>query len=127
VASRVSQMDEHLMWAAVPIVLLIVVLYIQLMERTKFSDGADGLHERLDVLEDSLSIVAQVLEKLPEIMPSFHLPQAHPLQALLEFLQMMRGEGEPSSEDAALRGPEGRFSDGDSSTEESSGAGESIP
>ena len=121
-------MDEQLLWAAVPIILLIIVLYIQLMERTKFSDGAEGLHERLDVLENSLSIVAQVLEKLPEIMPSFHLPQAHPLQALLEFLQVMRGEGEPSSEDAALRGPEGRFTDdGDSSAEESSGPGESIP
>jgi len=119
-------MDEHLMWAAVPIVLLIVVLYIQLMERTKFSDGADGLHERLDILEDSLTVVANVMSNLDQLVPSFHLPQQHPLQALLEFFQMMRNEGEPSNEGAALRDPEGRF-DGDSSAEESSGEGPPVP
>lgn len=122
-ASRVSQMDEHLLWAALPIVLLLVVLYIQLMERTKFSDGAGGLHERLDILEDSLTIVANVMSNLDQLVPSFHLPQQHPLQALLEFFQMMRNEGEPSNEGAALRDPEGRFTDGDSSSESSSSEG----
>jgi len=121
VASRVSPMDEMVLWAVLTVVLLVCVIYIQLLERAKFSDGAEGLHERLDVLENSLTIVANVLERLPELVPSFHLPQQHPIQALLDFLKTMRGEPEPSSEGAALRDPEGRFSDGDEGTESSEG------
>jgi len=105
------------MWAVLTVVLLCAVLYFQLSERGKFADGAEGLHERLDVLEDSLKIVGAVLEQLPGLMPSFHMA-GNPLTQILEFLAQLRGEGEtPSNEDAALRGPEGRFSDG---TEESS-------
>jgi hypothetical protein len=118
VASRVSQMDEMVLWAVLTVVLLVVVIYFQLSERGKLADGADGLHERLDVLEDSLKIVGAVLEQLPALMPSFHMP-GNPLTQILEFLAALRGEGEtPSNVDAALRGPEGRFSDG--TTEESS-------
>jgi len=117
VASRVSPMDEMLLWAVLTVVLLVVVIYFQLSERGKLTDGAEGLHERLDVLEDSLKIVGAVLEQLPALMPSFHMP-GNPLTQILEFLAALRGEGAaPSNEDAALRGPEGRFSDG---TEESS-------
>jgi hypothetical protein len=114
----VSPMDEMLVWAVLTVILLVAVIYIQLLERAKFSDGAEGLHERLDVLEHSLGIVATVLEKLPELVPSFHLPQANPLSQILEFLQSMKVEesGEPSYEGATLRGAEGRFTDG---TEES--------
>jgi len=116
VASRVSQMDEMLLWAVLTVIMLVIVIYIQLLERSKFSDGAEGLHERLDVLENSLGIVATVLEKLPELVPSFHLPQANPLSQILEFLQSMKVEPEePSYEGAALRGAEGRFTDGEES------------
>ena len=90
------------------------------MERSKFSDGAEGLNERLDILENSLGIVANVLEKLPELVPSFHLPAANPLSQILEFLQTLRGDEptEDSYEGAALREPTGVFTDG---TEESEG------
>ena len=112
VASRVSQMDENLLWAVVTICLLLFVIYIQLNERGKFADGAEGLHERLDVLEDSLKIVGAVLEQLPGLMPSFHMA-GNPLTQILEFLAQLRGEGEaPSNEGAALRDPAGLFTDG---------------
>jgi hypothetical protein len=119
-------MDENLLWAVLTICLLIVVIVIQMIERGKFTEGAEGLHERLDLLEDSLTVVANVMSNLDQLVPSFHLPQQHPIQALLEFLQMMRGEGEPSNEGAALRDPEGRFTDGDSSAESSSSEGPPI-
>jgi len=118
-------MDENLLWAVFTVCLLLVVICIQMMERGKFNEGAEGLHERLDMLENSLTVVANVLQNLDQLMPSFHLPQQHPIQALLDFLKNMHGE-EPSREGAALRDPEGRFSDGDSSAEESSSEGESI-
>jgi len=106
------------MWAVLTVVLLVVVIYFQLNERGKFADGAEGLHERLDVLEDSLKIVGSVLEQLPALMPSFHLA-SNPLTQILEFINQMRGEAEtPSIEGAALRGPEGRFTDGTEESEE---------
>jgi len=114
-------MDEMLLWAVLTVVLLVVVIYFQLIERAKFSDGADGLHERLDVLENSLGIVANVLERLPELVPSFHLPAANPLSQILEFLQSMKVDGpedETTYEGASLRGPEGRFTDGTEESEE---------
>jgi len=108
-------MDEMVLWAVLTVVLLVVVIYFQLSERGKLTDGAEGLHERLDVLEDSLKIVGAVLEQLPALMPSFHL-SSNPLTQILEFLAHLRGEGEtPSNVDAALRGPEGRFTDGEES------------
>jgi len=116
-------MDEMVLWAVLTVILLVCVIYIQLLERGKFSDGAEGLHERLDVLENSLGIVANVLERLPELVPSFHLPAANPLSQILEFLQSMKAgeaDGEPTYEGAALRSPEGRFTDGDEGTESSS-------
>jgi len=114
-------MDDMLLWAVLTVVLLVCVIYIQLLERGKFSDGAEGLHDRLDVLENSLGIVANVLERLPELVPSFHLPAANPLSQILEFLQSMKVDGpddEPSNVGAALRGPEGRFTDGTEESEE---------
>jgi len=119
-------MDEMLLWAVLTVVLLVAVLYFQLIERAKFSDGAEGLHERLDVLENSLGIVANVLERLPELVPSFHLPAANPLSQILEFLQSMKAGGpedETTYEGAVLRGAEGRFSDGTEESEEPPSSG----
>jgi len=117
VASRVSDMDEMMLWAVLTVVLLCAVIYFQLSERGKLADGAEGLHERLDVLEDSLKIVGAVLEQLPALMPSFHIP-GNPLTQILEFLAQLRGEGEAGSrEGAALREPTGMFASGDESTE----------
>ena len=113
-------MDEMMLWAVLTVVLLVVVIYFQLLERGKFSDGAEGLHERLDVLENSLGIVANVLERLPDLVPSFHLPAANPLSQILEFLQSMKAGGpddETTYEGAALRGAEGRFTDGSEESE----------
>jgi len=119
-------MDENLLWAVVTVLLLLFIIVIQMLDRGKLSFTAEEMHERLDILENSLTVVANVLQNLDQLVPSFHLPQQHPIQALLEFLKMSRGE-EPTYEGDALRGPSGQFSDGDSSTEESSGPSEGVP
>ena len=110
-------MDEMVLWAVLTVVLLCAVIYFQLNERGKFAEGAEGLHERLDVLEDSLKIVGSVLEQLPALMPSFHLAAqaANPLTQILEFIQQMRGEAEtPSREGAQLGGADGSEESSDS-------------
>jgi len=106
-----SDMDEMVLWAGLTVVLLCAILYFQLTDRGKLADGAEGLHQRLDVLEDSLKIVGSVLEQLPGLMPSFHLA-SNPLTQIMEFVQnltnAMRGEAEtPSREGAALGGLDG--------------------
>jgi len=72
----------------------------------------EEIHTRFDELSDSLTIVATVLQNLDQLMPSFHLPQAHPLEAILSFLRSMRGD-EPSNPDTLLRDDVGRFADGE--------------
>jgi len=71
----------------------------------------EEIHDRFDELSNSLNVVAAVLQNLDQLMPSFHLPQQHPIQALLEFLKGMRGD-EPSNPDTLLRDDVGQFTDG---------------
>jgi len=77
----------------------------------------DEIHDRFDELSDSLTVVATVLQNLDQLVPSFHLPAQHPIQALLEFLRTMKGE-EPSNPDTLLRDDVGRYADGEKESEE---------
>ena len=61
----------------------------------KFSSAMDTIEDsddRLDEIRESVEIVAQILAKLPEMMPQFNM-QTNPLQPIFEaFASKLRGE-----------------------------------
>ena len=62
-------------------------------------------------MEAAVRVVAEVLQRLPEMVPQFSINQ-NPLTQLLEFFQGMN-ERNLSNSDARLRNPDGKFTDGE--------------
>lgn len=81
----------------------------------------EDVHERFDELSSSISVVAEVLTRLPEMMPNFSIQQ-NPFAPLIEaFAQKMRQNmGERSITESGLRDDSGRFTDGTQREEEAS-------
>lgn len=73
----------------------------------------EDVHDRFDELSSSISVVAEVLTRLPSILPEFHINQ-NPFAPLIEaFAQKMRQNmGERSITEPGLRDDSGRFTDG---------------
>ena len=64
--------------------------------------------DAIDEIRESVEIVVQILNRLPELMPSLHA-HTSPLQPLMEaFAQRFMG-AEPIKAVEAGRGPDGRF------------------
>jgi hypothetical protein len=71
---------------------------------TSLEDSDDAIDE----IRESVEVVAQILQRLPEMMPSFGIQQS-PLQPLMEaFAQRFMG-AEPIKAVDAGRGPDGQF------------------
>ena len=98
------------------IVCLQIGLIILIYSRSEnLSSLEDDFHDRLDVMEEGLKVVATVLSELPNLVPQFSI-EANPLSQILEFFTSMRETQEPSLIDKQLRDDSGRFSDGEKET-----------
>ena len=91
--------------------LIICTIFVILESRFRALGKEEEWHERLDHLEGSINIVAEVLQRIPDILPKYEINQ-NPLAQILEFWQNLRAEQEYSIGDNQLRDPSGRFSDG---------------
>ena len=109
-------------WLVVVVVLLILSIGLQLEARYSAKDYLEDYDQALDEMRNSLNVVAQVLHKLPEMVPQFQINE-NPLSQILQFFQQ-RAEQQASLGAAALRDDNGRFSDGEND-KEAEGSGSS--
>ena len=91
---------------------LIILIYTR---SGNLSSLEEDFHDRLDVMEEGLKVVATVLTELPNLVPQFSI-DANPLSQILEFFTSLREKSEPSLIDKQLRDDSGRFSDGEEET-----------
>ena len=104
------------------VILLIFSILLSLEGRYSARNYLDDYDAALEEMKYSLDVVAQVLHKLPEMVPQFSLVNENPLSQILQFFQQMHENKTDSSLDAArLRDGEGRYTeDGTKENEEDS-------
>ena len=98
-------------WLIVVVVMLILSIGLQLEARyssTKYLDEYDG---QLEEMKNSLNVVAQVLHRLPEMMPQMNLINQNPLTQILEFFQS-RNQAQALQGADTPRDDNGKFSNG---------------
>ena len=110
------------------VILLILTLGLQIEGRFSSKSYLDEYDQALDEMKYSLDVVAQVLHKLPDMIPQFNLVNENPLGQILQFFQGMNKMKEesnqysnlanPSLDDAPFRDAEGRFTNGEGQSEE---------
>ena len=110
-------------WLIVVVVLLILSIGLQLEVRYSAKDYLEEYDHALDEMRNSLNVVAQVLHKLPEMVPQFQINE-NPLSQILQFFQNRAQEQQASLGAEQLRGDNGRFSDGEND-KEAEGSGSS--
>jgi hypothetical protein len=71
----------------------------------------EDVHDRFDELSNSLNVVAEVLTRLPELVPQFSINQ-NPFAPLIEAFAARMGNQWGSNPDTLLRDDAGRFEDG---------------
>jgi hypothetical protein len=91
-------------------------IYLQIEGRKKGQDYLAEYDEALEEIQNSMNVIAQVLHKLPEMVPQFQINE-NPLTQILQFFQQ-RAAQQASLGDAQLRDGNGRYSDGTKETEE---------
>ena len=93
------------------IILLILSIFLQLEARYSSKNYLEDYDDQLEEMKNSLNVVAQVLHKLPELVPQFKI-ETNPLSQILEFFQQ-RAQGEQGSLGAEPpRDDTGQYSDG---------------
>jgi len=95
--------------------LLFLIAILQYDIWKKSTDYAEYLEDSMQNMENSLNIVGEVLQRLPEMVPQFHMNQ-NPLSQILEFIQGVRTED--SNSNPQLRDDAGRYSDGTTKKEQ---------
>ena len=108
-------MDEVTLWLLVIVCLQIGLIILIYSRSGNLSSLEEDFHDRLDVMEEGLKVVATVLSELPNLVPQFSI-EANPLSQILEFFTSMREKSEHSLIDKQLRDDSGRFSDGEKET-----------
>lgn len=73
----------------------------------------------LEEIRESIEVVAQVLSRLHELVPSFHLPQTNPWMGIIEKIYEKYSGQEVSSAAVDPRDDTGRFIDGERTEKES--------
>jgi hypothetical protein len=100
------------------IVLLIFSIGMQIQARLSARDHLEGYDIALDEMKNSLNVVAQVLHKLPDLVPQFSLVNENPLSQILQFFQQRaQAENDTSLTPPALRDEQGKYSE-DGTTQE---------
>lgn len=103
----------------VVILLLIFSIALQIEARFSARDHLEGYDIALDEMKNSLNVVAQVLNKLPDLVPQFSLVNENPLSQILQFFQQRAEEQSDSSlAPPALRDEQGQYSDGTTQEQE---------
>jgi len=99
------------------IILLVLSIGLQLEARFASKNYLEDYDDQLEEMKNSLNVVAQVLHKLPELVPQFKI-ETNPLSQILEFFQS-RAQGEQGSLGAEqLRDDTGQYSDGTTQEQE---------
>ena len=94
------------------VILLIFSILLSLEGRYSARNYLDDYDAALEEMKYSLDVVAQVLHKLPEMVPQFSLVNENPLSQILQFFQQMHeNKTDPSLDAARLRDGEGRFTE----------------
>jgi len=102
----------------VVILLLIFSIAIQIEARFSARDHLEGYDIALDEMKNSLNVVAQVLHKLPELVPQFSINE-NPLSQILQFFQQRaQQESDTSLAPPPLRDDQGQYSDGTTQEQE---------
>ena len=99
-------MVEVGIWLVVIVILLILSIGLQLEARYSGVKYLDEYDEALEEIQNSMNVIAQVLHKLPEMVPSFQINQ-NPLTQILEFFQQRQQQASLGAEQ--LRDDNGRF------------------
>jgi len=99
------------------VILLILGIGLQLEARYSAKFHLEDYDEQLEEMKNSLNIVAQVLHKLPELVPQFKI-ETNPLSQILEFFQSRAQQQEPSLGAEQLRDDTGQYSDGTTQDQE---------
>lgn len=102
------------------VILLILSIGLQLEARFSAKDYLEGYDSDLNEMRNSLNVVAQVLHKLPEMVPQFSINE-NPLSQILQFFQQRAEQSQqtnPSLSAEQLRDDNGMYSDGKTETEE---------
>ena len=94
-------------WLIVIVILLILSIGLQLEGRYSGQKYLTDYDDALEEIQNSMNVVAQVLHKLPEMVPSFQINQ-NPLAQILEFFQQ-RQQQQASLGAEQLRDDNGRF------------------
>ena len=97
------------------IILLILSIGLQLETRYSSKDILEDYDDALNEMRNSLNVVAQVLQKLPEMVPQFQINE-NPLSQILQFFQQRAEQGSLDTE--RLRDDTGAYSDGTKETKE---------
>ena len=98
-------------WLIVVLVLLILSIGLQLEARYSAKDYLEDYDEALDEMRNSLNVVAQVLHKLPEMVPQFQINE-NPLSQIIQFFQQrseQQNQADTSLGAVQVRDDNGRF------------------
>ena len=101
-------MVEVGIWLVVIVILLILSIGLQLEARYSAKDYLEDYDQALDEMRNSLNVVAQVLHKLPEMVPQFQINE-NPLSQILQFFQNRAQEQQAIIGADQLRDDNGRF------------------
>ena len=107
----------------VVVVLLLLIAGLLIESRISARDHLEGYDIALDEMKQSLNVVAQVLHKLPEMVPQFQINE-NPLSQILEFFKQ-RAQQQDSLSAEQLRDDNGRFSHGENDESTEGGGGPS--
>jgi hypothetical protein len=102
------------------VALLILSIGLQLEARFSGMKYLNDYDDALDEMRNSLNVVAQVLHKLPDLVPQFSINE-NPLSQILQFFQQRAEQQNPSEASLAptqLRDEQGQYSDGETEAKE---------
>jgi hypothetical protein len=99
------------------VILLILSIGLQLEARYSAKFHLEDYDDQLEEMKNSLNVVAQVLHKLPELVPQFKI-ETNPLSQILEFFQSRAAQQETSLGAEPLREDNGQYSDGTTQEQE---------
>ena len=102
-------MVEVGIWLVVIVILLILSIGLQLEARYSGTKYLTEYDEALEEIQNSMNVIAQVLHKLPEMVPQFQINE-NPLSQILQFFQNRAQEQQASLGAEQLeRNSNGRF------------------
>ena len=94
-------------WLIVVVVLLIFSIGLQLEARYSGQKYLTDYDDALEEIQNSMNVVAQVLQQLPNMVPQFQINE-NPLSQILQFFQQ-RQQQQASLGADQLRDDNGRF------------------